>query len=185
MTVHKILDQLSSIYGQPTAATKEINDITFRSPYPATDAPKVLFCRIKDCTEIAIHTDCQLINNVIRILLMTGIYQRPFKEKDRLTVPNQTWIALRSLIQQAFQRRINTTAPTAGYHKFAPAQPFQQNAFGILGNDANDDDNIPTQVAALTYQSQLTQSTTANTRQCHDQQMAHIAPAQSATHDTL
>ncbi len=109
-----------------------------------------------------------------------------------MTVPNQTWIALQSLIQEVFQRQLNATAPTAGYHGYIPSQPFQQNASGILGNNADDDDNeesiantVATQVAALTYQSQLTQSTTANPSQRHDQQMAHIAATQSATHDTL
>jgi hypothetical protein len=110
------------------------------------------------------YTDRQLINNAIPLHLTTGICQHPFEEWDRLTVPNQTWIALRSLIQEVFQRQLNATAPTAGYHGYAPAQPFQQNAFGILGNDADGDDDeesitntVATQVAVLTCQSQLTQ----------------------------
>ncbi len=99
MTVRKILDQLSSVYGQPTPAAMKLNDVAFRGPYSAANAPEVLFRRIKDCAEITIlgqnpFLDCQLINNAIRLLLMTGIYQHPFEEWDRLTVPNQTWIAL-------------------------------------------------------------------------------------------
>jgi hypothetical protein len=54
MTKGKILDQLSSIYGQPTPAALELNDITFCGPYSAANALKVLFRRIKDCAKIAI-----------------------------------------------------------------------------------------------------------------------------------
>jgi len=41
------------------------------------------------------------------------------------------------MIQEAFQRRLNATAPTAGHHGYAPVLPYQ-NAFGAL---AEDDDN--------------------------------------------
>ena len=57
-------------------------------------------------------------------------------------------------------------APTAGHHGYAPALPHQQNAFGVLANYADSDDDsvetVATQVAALTYQSQLTALTAAN-----------------------
>jgi hypothetical protein len=72
------------------------------------------------------YTDRQLIDNAICLLLTTGLYQRPFDEWDRLTNVQQTWIELRTLIQEAFQHCLNTTAPTAGHHRYAPAQPFQQ-----------------------------------------------------------
>jgi hypothetical protein len=78
----------------------------------------------------------------------------------------------------------------AGHHGYAPAQPFQHNAFGVLAEADDDDDasiatTVATQVAALTYQSWLTQSKAANTSQCQDQQMAQIAAVQGATHKTL
>jgi hypothetical protein len=81
-TVRKILDQLSSIYGQPTPPAMELNDVTFHSLYSAANAPKVLFCCIKDCAKIAIldqnpYMDPQLIDNAIRLLLPAGIYQHP------------------------------------------------------------------------------------------------------------
>jgi hypothetical protein len=58
------------------------------------------------------------------------------------------------MIQKAFQRLLNVTAPTAGRHGYAPAMPHQQNAFGILGETTADSDNestdtVATQVAAL------------------------------------
>jgi hypothetical protein len=94
-----------------------LNDITFRSLYSAANAPEVLFCRIEDCAEIAIlgrnpYTDRQLINNAICLLLTTSIYVWMFEDWDQLQ-PTQTWIALCTMIQEAFQCRLNAMAPTA------------------------------------------------------------------------
>jgi hypothetical protein len=193
METQDILDQLSQTYGQPTPAALEINGVTFCGPYSATNAPEVLFRRIKNCAEVAIlgnnpYMDRQLINNAIRLLLMTGLYIRAFKEWDRLLPGVQTWIELRRLIQEAFQHRLNATAPTAGGHGYAPA--YHQNAFGILGT--NDWDNkeslantVATQVAALTYQSQLTQTMAATTGQRQEMQLAQLATVQEAQHSTM
>ncbi len=87
MRVIDILNQLSSIYGQPTLSALEANDHIFRSPTSAADAPEVLFRRIKECTEIALlglnpYTDKQLITNTIRYLLTTGLYIRAFVDWD-------------------------------------------------------------------------------------------------------
>ncbi len=160
MMVQEILDQLSMIYGQPTPAAMELNNVALRSQYSAANAPKVLFRPIKNCAKIAIfgqnpYTDCKLINNAIRLLLTTSFYQQPFEEWDKLLPATQTWIALQALIQEAFQHCLNVTAPTAGHHGYAPAHPYQQNVFGILGKDNDDDkaNTVATQVAALTYQS--------------------------------
>jgi hypothetical protein len=169
MHVIDIFDQLRTIYSHPTPAVLKTNDAVFRSPYLAAGAPEVLFCRIEECAETALlgrnpYTDRQLITNAIHLLLTTGLYIRRFEEWDHLTVPNQTWIALRTMIQEeAFHWRLNATAPTAGHHGYAPAMPYQQNAFGILGETTADSDDksadtVATQVAALTYQSQLTTS---------------------------
>jgi hypothetical protein len=78
MVTRKFFDQLSQIYGQPTLAALELNDVVFCSQYSAADAPEVLFCCIKNCAEIANlgnnpYTDRQLINNAIRLLLTTGL----------------------------------------------------------------------------------------------------------------
>jgi hypothetical protein len=166
--------------------------LAFHSQYSAANAPKVVFRCIENCAKIAIlgqnpYTDHQLINNAIHLLLTTGLYQRPFEEWDRLLLATQTWVALQALIQEAFSWHLNMTAPTAGHHGYAPTHPYQQNAFGILGKDDDDDkvNAVATQVAALTYQSQLTQSTAANTSQHQEQQMAKISAIQDATHATL
>jgi hypothetical protein len=60
----------------------------------------------------------------------------------------------------------------------------------VLAEDEDDDKasiaaRVATQVAALTYQIQLTQSTATNTSQRQDQQMAQIAAVQGGTHKTL
>jgi hypothetical protein len=103
MSVRDILDQLSSIYGQPTPAAMEINNTAFRGVYSAADAPEVLFWRIKDCAETAIlgrnpYTNRQLLQNAIHLLVTTGLYIRAFEEWDLLQSAVQTWVALRMMI---------------------------------------------------------------------------------------
>jgi hypothetical protein len=108
----------------------EINNTTFRGQFLAADAPEALFWCIEDCAKVAFlgrnpYTDQQLINNAICLFLTTSLYVRPFKECDRLAPATLTWVAVRTLIQEAFQRRLNTTAPTAGHHRYATTLPFQ------------------------------------------------------------
>ena len=187
MRVIDILDQLSLIYGQPTPAALEANDHIFRSPTSAADAPEVLFCRIEECVEKALlgqnpYTDKQLITNTIRLLLTTGLYIRAFEDWDQLAKTAKMWIELRRLIQEAFQRRLNATAPTTGHQGYAPALTFQHNAFGALAGNDSDEDNstekVATQMAALTYQSQLTATTAANSSQQMGQYMQTLAHQQ-------
>ncbi len=96
------------------------------------------------------------------------------------------------MIQEAFQRRLNATAPTAGHHGYTPALPYQ-NEFGALSNEDVDDEDgeesiaesVSNHLAALTYQSQMTASTAATTTQRNSQQLANIEANQQATHSTL
>jgi hypothetical protein len=100
--------------------------------------------------------------NAIHLLLTAGLYTQPFEDWDQLMLGAQTWMTLQTMIQEAFQRRLNAMAPTAGHQGYAPATPHQQNAFGIFGTTNLDNksvDTVATQVAALTYQSQMTAST--------------------------
>jgi hypothetical protein len=194
MSTMIILDQLSELYGHPTPAVLESNNRIFSTTYSAADPPEVLFRRIQDCTEIPIlgknpYTDHQLINNTICLLLTTGLYLCPFEEWDHLLPNAQTWLALRTMIQEPFQPCLNATAPTAGHHGYAPAMPYQQNAFGILEADNSNGESfaasVATQVAALRHQSQLILLTVANTSQRHDQQMAHLASHQDLMHQNM
>ena len=64
----------------------------------------------------------------------------------------------------------------------------QQNTFGILGQNKLDDDSVETvatQVAALTYQSQMTTSTTTNASQRAEQQFVHLAFQQNMMHKNM
>jgi hypothetical protein len=120
MRVIDILDQLSATYGQPTPAVLKVNDHIIRSPTSAANAPKVLICRIEDCAKKTLlgknpYTDKQLITNMIRLLLTTGLYVHAFEDWDQLLEAQKTWIELHRMIQDAFQRQLNTTAPTAGH----------------------------------------------------------------------
>jgi hypothetical protein len=186
MRVINILDQLSPTYGQPTPAALEANDHIFRSPTLAADPPEVLFCRIEECTETALlgknpYTNKQLIMNAIRLLLSTGLYTPAFEDWDQQGEASKTWIELRQIIQDAFQRWLNALAPTSGFQGYAPALPFQQNAFNALATEDSDEDTantVPTQMAALTYQSQLTAATAANTPQRMDQYVQTLAQQQ-------
>jgi hypothetical protein len=91
------------------------------------------------------------------------------------------------MIKEAFQHCLNTTAPTAGHHGYTPALPYQ-NTFGTLeAKDFNKESNntVATQMALLTYQSQLTASTLANTSQQVKQQFANLASQQNLMHKNL
>ena len=140
----------------------------------------------KHCLEKNPYTDKQLITNMIRLLLTTGLYIRAFEDWDQLTDAAKMWIELRRLIQEAFQRRLNATAPTVGHQGYAPALPFQHNAFGALaGNNSDEDDStetVATQMVALTYQSQLTATTAANSSQKMGQYIQTQAHQQDLLH---
>ncbi len=128
--VINILNQLRTIYGQPTPGILKINNKVFCSPYLAANAPEVLFCCIEECAKTALlghnpYTDHQLIPNAIGLLLPTGLYSRPFEEWDcLLPVAGQTWIAMQTMIQEAFQGCLNAMAPTAGHKRYAPTLPY-------------------------------------------------------------
>jgi hypothetical protein len=103
MRVINILDQLSTIYGQPTTAILKTNNTVFHSPYLAADSPEVLFRRIKECATMALlgcnpYMDWQLVMNAICLLLTTRLYTRPFEDWDWLALGAQIWIALQTMI---------------------------------------------------------------------------------------
>jgi hypothetical protein len=188
MHVIVILDQPSTIYGQPTPAILETNNAFSAAPTwprtPLKSFPAKLKNALKKRSLATIHIW------IGSLLLTTGLYIRPFEKWDRLTAPNQTWIALCTMIQEAFQWHLNAMAPTAGHRGYAPAMPHQKNAFGILGETmANSDDEyadtVATQVAALTYQSELTALMAANSLQQAEQQLVHLASQKNLMHENM
>jgi hypothetical protein len=104
-------------------------------------------------------------------------------------LPNaQTWIPLQTLIQKSFQHSLNSTAHTAGHQGYAPALLFQKNAFRALVDSEDDNDDtkaMATQVAALMYQSQLTDSTAVKSSVCQEQQLVHLASQQNMMHENM
>jgi hypothetical protein len=193
MSTMVILNQLNTTYGKPTSAALDANDTIFWGPYSAADAPETLFRRMEDCAEVTTigdnpYTDKQLVLATVRHLLTTGLYTRAFEEWDLLAAADQTWIELRRIIQEAFERRLNATAPTAGHQGYAPALPYMlNNAFGALGPSIKTDDDdsvdtVATQLAAVTLQSQLTATTAANSSQRNDQAIQLLAQQQHLLH---
>ncbi len=52
MTVRLILEQLEASYGKPDNMLSFQKDTLFHGPFPATEAPEMLFYRIEQCQEI-------------------------------------------------------------------------------------------------------------------------------------
>ena len=103
----------------------------------------------------------QLLNNAIRLLLGSGLYQRDFEEWDRKNATDKEWMNLKPFIQEAYQQQLNVTGNTSGPHG------YMQNAFATLEELDDDKDadvaTVITQMAALTTQSQATVASTAAT----------------------
>jgi hypothetical protein len=86
MKILVILKQLKTSYGKPDTITLFGNDTLFQSPFPANEAPEMLFYRIEQCQEIQIlaqdpYSPTQIINNAVRLLQQLGIF--PLKELGR------------------------------------------------------------------------------------------------------
>jgi hypothetical protein len=166
MEPREMFDQITSTYGKPTPAALLQNDTLFRSVYSPNDAPEVLFRRIEDCQEVQIlgedlYTAQQLLNNPVRLLLQCGLYTRDFEDWDRKPSNNRIWTNLKTFIQECYMRRLNASSITSGAHRNV------QNAFAVLQDEFDEEDDdvqtVITQMAALTTQSQLTATTTAET----------------------
>jgi hypothetical protein len=92
MMIIVILHQLESSYGKPDTMTLLGNNTLFQSPFPANEAPEMLFYRIKQCQEIQIlaqdpYTPTQIINNAVCLLQQSGIF--PLKEFNTWDARNQ------------------------------------------------------------------------------------------------
>jgi hypothetical protein len=79
MTVRSILKQLETLYSKPDTMSLFQNNTSFCSPFPATEAPEMLFYRIEQCQEIQTiaqdpYTPKQIINNAICLLMQSGIF---------------------------------------------------------------------------------------------------------------
>ena len=151
---------------QTHSSSPTANDTLFRSVYSPNDAPEVLFRRIEDCQEVQIlgedpYTAQQLLNNAVRLLLQCGLYARDFEDWDRKPSADRIWINLKTFVQECYPRQLNASSIISRAHGYV------QNAFAVLQEESDEEDDdvqtVITQMVALTTQSQLTATTTAET----------------------
>ena len=108
MTILVILKQLETLHRKPDTMTLFGNDTLFRSPFPANEAPEMLFYRIEQCQEIQIlaqdpYSPTQIINNAVRLLQQLGVFSlKEFNTWDAITP--KTYPALKTFIQEAYTR---------------------------------------------------------------------------------
>jgi hypothetical protein len=114
MSIQDILTQLETSYGKPTPMALQNNNILFWSTMAMTDAPKMLFYRIKQCQEIVTlagdpYTPMQIMNTVVRILMQVQVL--PSKEFDmwEQTVV-KTYPGLKTFVHEAYTRRLQSLA---------------------------------------------------------------------------
>jgi hypothetical protein len=110
MTTHSILKQLEMPYGKPDTMSLFQNDTLFRSPFPVTEAPEMLFYRIEQCQEIQTialdpYTPKKIINNAIHLLMQSGIFQlKEFDTWESMSV--KSYPILKTFIHEAYSRRL-------------------------------------------------------------------------------
>jgi hypothetical protein len=124
MTILEILEQLETSYGKPNMMTLFTNNTLLQSPFPANEAPEMLFYRIEQCQEIQIlaqdpYSPTKIINNAVRLLQQSGIF--PLKEFDTWdTIIPKSYPALKMFIHEAYTRhltalQLRNTTGTQGY----------------------------------------------------------------------
>ncbi len=153
MTLRLILKQLEMLYGKPDTMLLFQNNTLFRSPFPATEAPEMLFYGIEQCQEIQMiaqdpYTPKQIINNAICLLMQLGVF--PLKKFDTWeSMPIKLYPILKTFIHEAYSRRLmamqlQNTVGQQGY--------IQQNMYNILdvngGEDTDDNTVVTVQTAA-------------------------------------
>ncbi len=169
MTIRVNLKQLEALYGKPDTMTLFWNDTLFQSPFPATEAPEMLFYRIEQCQEIQTlaqdpYSNTQIINNAVRLLMQSNIF--PLKEFDTWeTITPKMYPALKTFIHEAYTHCLMAMQlrKTAGLQGYAPNN--NQNMYNVFGDGYNTDSGTKgtvgtppapiTQTAAITTGSTL------------------------------
>jgi hypothetical protein len=106
MTIRVILEQLEASYSKPDTMTIFQNNNLFRSLFPATEAPEMLFHRIEQCQEIQTlaqdpYFNTQIINNTVSLLMQSNIF--PLKEFNTWeTITPKMYPALKTFIYEAY-----------------------------------------------------------------------------------
>ena len=133
------------------------NNTLFRSAFPATNAPEMLFHQIKQCQEIQTiaqdpYTPTKIINNAVRLLMSSGIFR--LKEFDTWeAMEAKSYPLLKTFIHEAFVRRLTSIQMqnTAGGQSYVP-----QNMYNILDIDGAEDTNDNTTVTVTGVEKAMT-----------------------------
>jgi hypothetical protein len=168
MTTLDILEQLETSYGKPDTMTLFANNTLFRSPFPANEAPEMLFYRIEQCQEIQIlaqdpYSQMQIINSVVRLMQQLGIF--PLKEFDTWdAITPKSYPALKTFIHEAYTRRLTALQlrNTTGTQGYAPN--IHQNMYNVLDGandiDSGTEETVATQTAPITQTAAITTGST-------------------------
>ncbi len=145
MTVCLILEQLENSYGKPNTMSLFHKDTLFCSPFPATEAPEMLFYQIEQCQEIQTiaqdpYTPKQIIGNAVHLLMQSGIFLlKEFNTWEAM--PVKLYPILKTFIHEAYSRHLTAMQ----LRNMASQQGYvQQNMYNILGVDGGEetDDDI-------------------------------------------
>jgi hypothetical protein len=155
MPLRGTLDQLMANYGMPNAMVLFNNDMLFRSPFPPTEAPEMLFYCTEQCQEIQIigqdpYSPPHIINVIVRLLMQSGIL--PIKEfKTWVAMPNKTYPGLKTFIHEAYTRRLTISLRnTAGSLDYVGNNANAFAGINLTMGDETDDDNATTVTQATT-----------------------------------
>jgi hypothetical protein len=168
MYIQEILTQLKTSYSKPTPTALHNNNLLFWSPMNTTDAPEMLFYRIKQCQEIAMlagdpYTQMQIMNTVVRILMQVQVL--PSKEFDTWEqTPAKMYPGLKTFIHEAYTRRLQSLAlrSTTGQQGYSQGGT---NMFNMLADKDKDEDTDTANDATMVTQTAayMTASTLGNT----------------------
>ncbi len=80
MSIQDILNQLEGSYGKPSSGALFATNMLFKSPFAATEAPKLLFYHIEQCQEVMTlgklpYTTEQVIQNALHLLIASISFQ--------------------------------------------------------------------------------------------------------------
>jgi hypothetical protein len=164
MSIQEILTQLETSYGKPTPMALHNNDLLFRSPMSTTDAPEMLFYRIKQCQEIATlagdpYTQMQIMNTVVRILMQAQVL--PSKEFDTWEqTPAKTYPGLKTFIHEAYTRRLQSLAlcMTTGQQGYSRGGTSMFNV--LADKDEDKDTDTPNNATMVTQTAAYTTGST-------------------------
>jgi hypothetical protein len=168
MMICAILEQLETSYGKLDMMTLFGNNTLFRSPFPANEAPEMLFYRIKQCNEIQIlaqdpYTPTQKFNNAVCLLMQSGIF--PLKEFDTWdAITPKTYPAFKMFIHEVYTRclMVLQLCNTMGQQGYVPNN--NPNMYNVLneGYDTNSstEGTGATQTAPITQTAAMTTGST-------------------------